>query len=133
MFVTVCHYLYIATGIRFAKAILKQSKAQNQNRLSSDYIVIANNDVDIESAVSTRRKTLWDTELKVDDDFVEPSMQQSANDVNYLVVEGTGINGDDEELCIEPSNDDNHRSAKRAPSRRGSAIPLLSNIDETEI
>ena len=95
MFVTVCHYLYVATGIRFAKAISKQPKAQNQNRLSSDYIVIANsNDADIAS---------------------------------------TGIDGDDEELCIEPSNDNNHRSAKRAPARRVSAIPLLSNFDETEI
>ena len=131
---TFCHYLYVATGIRFAKAISKQPKAQNQNRLSSDYIVIANsNDADIESAVLTRRKTLWDTELEVVDDFVEPSMQQSANDGNNLVVEGTGIDGDDEELCIEPLNDDNHRSAKRAPSRRGSAIPLISNFDETEI
>ena len=82
---------------------------------------------------STEHRSLSDTALIVIHDYEEPCMHESANDGNCLVVEGTCIDGDDEELCIEPSNDDNHRSAKRAPSRRGSAIPLLSNFDETEI
>ena len=46
MFVTVCHYVYVATGIRFAKAISKQSKGQNQNSLNSEYIVIADSNDD---------------------------------------------------------------------------------------
>ena len=84
---------------------------------------------------SAEHKSLFDTELEVDNDFVEPGMQRSANDGNYLVMEGTDIDGDDEELCVEPLNDDKHRSVKqkRAPSRRGSAIPLLSSLDESEI
>ena len=132
MFVTVYHYLYVATGIRFAKAISKQPKAQNQNRFQTAAGLDETKSMKHDSR-SAEHKSLLDTELKVDDDFVEPGMQQSANDGNYLVVEGTGIDRDDEELCIEPSNDDNHRSAKRALSRRGSAIPLISNFDETEI